>query len=231
MLYLLGRHRDIAWDPNSPSHRRSWRRRLEGLTLKGTGWVGGPSASPVGVLGPLVVILPSPGPAQPTVHRIPVELISPGPESGGNCLFLAYDSPRMRVGPCTAEGGGDGRKQNLRAWRAKEDTAQPKPSAQPCDSLRQGQAQVLCLVGPPQLRPGWPPVPMFPFSLSLKALETMGFPFFFLATAVLLVLCASRTHPKWAGNRLHTPSSCLWRGVPGPSPRASLAPKEALKRV
>lgn len=83
-------------------------RGLEGLTLKGTGWggVGGLFASPVGGPGtfkchpfhPLVQ-------PQPTVHWIPVELISPDPESGGNCLFLAYDSPRMRVGPCTAGGG------------------------------------------------------------------------------------------------------------------------------
>lgn len=226
MLYLLGRHRDIAWDPNSPSHRRSWRQRLEGLTLKGTGWVGGLSASPVGGPGTFSCHTSIPWSSQPTVHRIPVELISPGPDSGGNCLFLAYDSPRMRVGPCTAEGGGGGRKQNLRAWRAREDTAQPKPSAQPCDSLLQGQAQVLCLVGPPQLRPGWPHIPVFPFSLSLKALETMGFPFLFLATAVLLVLWGSRTHPKWARNRLlHSPFLLPLKRCPRPIPSGLPGPK------
>lgn len=68
-----------------------------------TGWggVGGLFASPLGVLGPFRPLVQP----QPTVHWISVELISPDPESGGNCLFLAYDSPRMRVGPCTAAGG------------------------------------------------------------------------------------------------------------------------------
>lgn len=61
--------------------------------------------------GPMTFSCPSFHPlaqSQPTVHRTHVELISPGPESGGNCLFLAYDSPRMWW--ATAEQGEGGRR-------------------------------------------------------------------------------------------------------------------------
>lgn len=45
---------------------------------------------------------------------------------------------------------------------------------QPSDSLRRGQGQVLSLLGPPSSGPGWAHAPLFPFSSSLKALETHG---------------------------------------------------------
>lgn len=65
--------------------------------------------------------------SQPTVRRTRVELISPGLESGGNCLFLAYDSPRMRWATEEQGEGGGRRKRNFRAWRAREDRAQLSP--------------------------------------------------------------------------------------------------------
>ena len=82
----------------------------------------------------------------------------------------------MWVGPLEQGEGGRRRKRKFRAWRATEDTAQSKPLAQLCD------LQFSPFLAHPSSGLGWTHVPVFPFPSAVKALETVCFPFLFIAT-------------------------------------------------
>lgn len=82
----------------------------------------------------------------------------------------------MWVGPLEQGKGGRRRKKSFRACKATEDTAQSKPLAQLCD------LQSSPFLAHPRSGLGWTHVPVFPFPSALKALETVCFPFLFIAT-------------------------------------------------
>ena len=98
----------------------------------------------------------------------------------------------MRVGRCGAEGGRREEEEKLQAWRAREDTAQPSPQLSPVTAFCRDMAKSSAFSVHPNSGPAWTHVLVFPFSLSLKALDTMDFPSF-LATPVLLVLLCRHT--------------------------------------
>jgi hypothetical protein len=109
---------------------------------------------------------------QPT--RLLVNQSPWGPKSGGNCLFLAYDSWRMRVGPC---GAGGGRREEEEKLEGLEGQGGPSPAQarfQPCDRLLQRGPKSSPFLAHPSSGPNWTPISVFPFSSSLRALETHG---------------------------------------------------------